>query len=472
MGAAFQTGPGRAADSYCPVTVVCGDRRLDAALPAMVTIADLQPSLMRLLIPAEEATAGRRWVLTPVGRADLTPDETLVQAGVLAADVLVLRTTDEPPDGGTRPGVVSTVRDAVEDAIDESGRFWSPLTTRHFTGWAAAVMAALLLLPAAGLPVGMASTLAAATVAVMLTTTVVWSTRGGETCHAVVGICVGCGWAALAGGLLTQSIAVTVRLAAPTGWAQVPVSPVLTAGTVAAAAFAALLLAGCTAAVHPVGLAPTAALLVVVAASGPVGVAAIRGAPIAVCAAVAAALVVLGLGGLPRAVLAVSGLSATAGRGDGPAPEDRIAPDHRVALDRRIDRADRALTGAIVGASLVAAAGGTVAALSDQLGVQALGGGIALALLLRSRAFSRVPHVLGPRIAGLLVCGGGWVALLRAAAAPTEVLLLGSGALIVALVVGSGTKEMTSVRRARIGRILDAAEQLLVVALIVLGAHV
>ena len=36
-------------DGFCPVSVVCGERRLDVALPSRLAWADLQPSVLRLL---------------------------------------------------------------------------------------------------------------------------------------------------------------------------------------------------------------------------------------------------------------------------------------------------------------------------------------------------------------------------------------------------------------------------------------
>ncbi len=176
----------------------------------------------------------------------------------------------------------------------------------------------------------------------------------------------------------------------------------------------------------------------------------------------AALAAVLLLGGLPRVALATGGLT-----GSDPGRES-------ADLDFRITRADRVLTGCLIGVSMVAVGGVIPAALAGDGGSRALTVGIGLLLLLRSRTYSQTRHVLAPRIGGLLVFGAIWLGVYRGDAAAQSVLIVGAAVATGALTVVIDVLERgsTPVGLARCGRILDLAEQLLVVVLIVLTAWV
>ena len=94
-------------------------------------------------------------MLTPVGRADLDPAETLSSAGILPAEVLQLR---QSADGRVLPGVVHNVRDRVEDLVDERDEFWGRRESRRLVLWTAILVGALGLVgvAVAGLAAGFA----------------------------------------------------------------------------------------------------------------------------------------------------------------------------------------------------------------------------------------------------------------------------------------------------------------------------
>jgi hypothetical protein len=77
---------------YCPVTVLHGRTRLDAALPADVPIAELLPALLRVLLPHNDAQVdgaeNAGWTLVPLARPAIASTQTLDEAGVLAGDLL------------------------------------------------------------------------------------------------------------------------------------------------------------------------------------------------------------------------------------------------------------------------------------------------------------------------------------------------------------------------------------------------
>ena len=184
-------------------------------------------------------------------------------------------------------------------------------------------------------------------------------------------------------------------------------------------------------------------------------------APLVDISSAAALTAVLAIGVVPRFGLALGGLSAAGGE----------APSPR--LDNRVLRSDRLLIGMIGGLSAVAVLGALPAAWSADRWQQLLAGAIGVGLLLRSRVYSQIPHVVGPRTAGVVVLLVLWFGVARAQSLTGGLLfvvpitVLGVGALLAAVLPG-----MTPVVRARIGRLLNGAELVLVVAAVVLVAGV
>lgn len=85
---------------FSRVTVVAPTTRIDLALPADVSVADLLPMLLEM---AREATpdGGSRhggWCLAKLSGDELDPSQTLASLGIVDGDMLQLRRrSDNPP---------------------------------------------------------------------------------------------------------------------------------------------------------------------------------------------------------------------------------------------------------------------------------------------------------------------------------------------------------------------------------------
>jgi hypothetical protein len=254
-----------------------------------------------------------------------------------------------------------------------------------------------------------------------------------------------CGWGAL-----------TATLAALRLGGSLPPAPVVLvlfgcAGALAAAA------AGWW--VNDAALAYLAALGVVTAANGVlVTMGLFVDGPLAL--RVTAVLLVLSIGALPRMALAMGGLSGLdyevrhVGQTDTGRFEDNMA------------NSDRLLLGLLLGVVL------TVSAMVVALVVT--GGGrdlvlaalVSLALLMRSRLFDRVRHVLPLRVAAVL--GLAAVAVDAALGATWSTALLPVAALLVCAAVGAlSWVHLTDVPRASLRRVLNAVEAVAIIALCV-----
>ncbi|HSK98516.1 MAG TPA: hypothetical protein VK891_17955, partial [Euzebyales bacterium] len=168
-------------------------------------------------------------------------------------------------------------------------------------------------------------------------------------------------------------------------------------------------------------------------------------------------------GALPRASLTVGGLAAV---------------DYRVrnallltqdALVNRIRQSSWLLTGAL--AALAALGGVAGVALAYQPGAwdQLLALTVALGLVLRSRLFSRVAHVLPLRLAGVTVAAA--LALRHG----TQVDLLAPWSAVVALllvVVAAGLSAipLSDITHARVKQLLNWFEYVVVIAMVALAA--
>ncbi len=93
-------------------------------------------------------------------------------------------------------------------------------------------------------------------------------------------------------------------------------------------------------------------------------------------------------------------------------------------------RADRVLTGVVIGLSLAAVVGGLPAAWSADGWHRLFAIGLGVALLLRSRVFSQIRHVLPLRVGGLLVIAELWLGLTAGDPALLVPMILGPVALL------------------------------------------
>jgi type VII secretion integral membrane protein EccD len=131
------------------VTVVAPETRMDLALPAEATVAELLPQLVRFagVDEADAVAASGGWVLSRLGGSPFEEARSIAAAGVNDGETLYLtaRSAKMPPV------VFDDVIDAIADASHESEKRWIPVTTRRFgmaTSAGALIAASPLLLSA------------------------------------------------------------------------------------------------------------------------------------------------------------------------------------------------------------------------------------------------------------------------------------------------------------------------------------
>ncbi|WP_375019901.1 type VII secretion integral membrane protein EccD [Actinomadura sp. 21ATH] len=436
-----------AADGYCRVTVAGPRRRADLVLPGGVPVAVLLPRLMEICVPDRDGADPAAWRLARLDGRPVAAAESLEAAGVADGEVLMLH----PRSVRVRPAEVEDVRGAVEDHVDGSVPLWGPRTTLAF----ALVMAAagpLAAAAAAGwatawdLPAGTAAGRAACALAAALAAVAAAWTCGDRPVLGRIMAGAGCLWGGLAAALAGTALA---------GAAPVP------AALGALAATGALAAAGLAWARLPAALPFVSGTAVLVGAAGVLSTGALIGAP-AQGVRVTAVLLVLAVGALPRAAMTLGGLAGA----DQRAREHGRIPAGQV--DERLRTTEDLLIGALAGLGtgavltlLVLAAGGP----RDQV----LAAVAAAALVLRSRMFDRVAHVLSVRVPG--AAGLGAVAV--AAAAEQDRLAGWTPALALAaavIVCGLSAVPLPPVPRARLRRVLDWTETLAIVAMAVAAA--
>ena len=428
--------------AYSRVTVVNGARRVDLALPSALPLSDVLPQLLGYCAPESPPDRPASWSLARLGGAPLRLADTLAEAGVTDGDVLELRTG---PDV-VRPAYVEDVRDAVEDAMDDSARPWRPRTTAGFAlvaGSAGLALAALL--PVARQPERAGPVAAAALVAGLLVAAGWWAARTGQQPAAVLAVGVAAGWGGVAGALLA-------------GFPDWP--PAATAG---AGLAGAALVAGLARAVTPAATAHLAGLSLLAAAGAGVGAAALAGAdPLAGVRVVAVGAVLL-VGVLPRVSLTVGGVASA---------DYRVRQQGLVTgeeLARRIGQSNALLYGGLLGTAALGTAAGALLVAGGTTWDRLLAVAVGAALVLRSRVFSRVPQIVPLRVAGLLV-----LALAGAAAADAVPALrpwtVPLAAAVVAGAVVAGAVPLSEVARARVRQLLNRAELGAVGAVVTLAA--
>lgn len=435
--------------AYSRVTVLTAGRTVDLALPSALPLADVLPQLLRYAAPDGSGQAGpTSWTLARVGGTAMSLGQTLAEAGVVDGEVLELR----PRADEIRPAVVEDVRDAVEDSVDAAGGVWTTATTGTFTVLTGSVGLAVLggvavladtfdLGPWAGL-LQPASALIA--VAVLLLATW-WSARAHRELDAQVAAAAALVWAALLGRALAADLDLATHLMLGLAALLVALAAgsarLLTAATTAHLALAAILLA--------------TGIVEVVAATTPLPVDQVR--------RVLPVLAVLALGVLPRVSLSVGGLASA---------DYRVRHVGRVdmsALRARYRASNAILVGSVAGICLVVLGTGLALLGTDDPWDPPLAVLLALALVLRSRLFSRTAHMLGLRVAGLGVLV---VAGLRLVADQPGVLPWSVAVLAGVLAAGLGTAALplSAISRARVKRTLNIVEFLVVVVLLVVLA--
>lgn len=188
--------PGAVASGLVRVTVTSGTRRVDLVLPGAVPVAELLPELARSVGLLDPATVhGGYRVGTADGRR-LVPDTGLTLQGVEDGGLLTVTAgVDDPP-----PRVYDDVVEAMSDVVENDLKPWQADSGRRTALFAAGLFLAL---GAAALLVQRGSDLAAAATAVValaLCAGAVVLSRAQQEPEAAVGVAwLGAGYAAVAG---------------------------------------------------------------------------------------------------------------------------------------------------------------------------------------------------------------------------------------------------------------------------------
>jgi type VII secretion integral membrane protein EccD len=428
--------------AYSRVTVVNGARRVDLALPSALPLAELMPQLLGYCAPDSPPDRPVGWVLAPLGGGPLSLSGTLAECGVADGDVLELRTAYD----SVHPAHVEDVRDLLEDTMDEAAQQWRPRATVSFALATAGVGLTLMAaLPQVWEPREAGSLGGAALLVALLVLATWWAARRGHHLLAQLLAAVAGWWAAVAGWLA----------------ATYPQWPV--AAMVGSAVLAALLVTALIRALTPVATGQLAALSLLAAAAAGVGVSALAGAdPMAGVRVVAIAAVLL-VGVLPRASLTVGGLASA----DYRVRNHGLLTGEELAL--RIAQSSALLYGSVVSAAVIGLLCGVLLAVNGAGWDRLLGTALGLALVLRSRVFSRIPQIVPLRVAGLGVLGVQAVsaAVQLPALVPWLVPIAAAAAL---LMVALSAVPLSDVARARVKQLLNRAETVVVIAAFALAA--
>lgn len=432
--------------AYSRVTVVTAERTIDLALPSALPLADVLPQVMRYAAPDSPSGSPTSWTLAPLGGATFALSQTLSDAGVRDGDVLELRAQHDD----VRPATVEDVRDTVEDSVDASGGVWSTLTTRSYTVLVGSALLALLGIgswltgrgDATGALADVGDPVPAGLVVATLLFATWWSAALARVIDAQVAAATAMVWAAVLGTAVGERADVDT-------WellAFVVVAVAVTAG------IARLLTAAVTAHVA------TAAVLLVVGLSH--AVVDVTAAPVEQATRILPVLALLTVGTIPLISLSVGGVASA---------DYRVRHVGRLdlaALQARYRASNAVLVGSLVGIGLVVVWGGIALDLRDDPWDRTLALSLAVAATLRSRLFSRTPHMLPLRTAGLVVIAfvASRATIEHADAAPWLAVVVAAAMLAA---IGLTSAPMSDITRARVKRLLNVVEFLVVVDLLV-----
>ncbi|PRW63121.1 type VII secretion integral membrane protein EccD [Actinopolyspora mortivallis] len=448
---------------FSRVTVVAPKTRIDLALPADVSVADLLPMLLDM---AHEATpdGGARhggWCLARLGDAPLDTSQTLASLGIVDGDMLQLRRkSDDPP-----PPLYDDVVDALAEAEPGSYRPWTKETaakTGHAAG-ALAMIASAVALGMATLPQGMIFHVVAAVtglaVAIFATGTGAIVTRayGAATTGTVI---------SAAGGLPMAFVA---------GLNIVPgqeVRPKLLLASALVLIFASVSLMVIGAGIITFIAAATLALFAVI---GFVVATLVPAATLPGIAAGAAAVGLAGISMLPRITIQLAKLPLPHVPGSSEdLKEDGGFPDYH-EIQRQSGLAHQYMTGLIIGCGTTAALGAIFATTASNIWGFLLAVVVATVLMLRGRNYANGSQAIALLLSGLLAALGVTVELLLpTATTPLQkltwifwpLLLLGIAAIVLGVVFPN--KRFSPVQR----RSVDIIEAVLIALVLPLALGV
>ncbi len=436
------------------IVVIAPNRRMEMTVPEHVALARIMPTLLRHAgsTLAEDGVERGGWVLRRIDGQRLDNAHSLAMQNVLDGETLVL----SPEDAAWPEPAFDDVAEAIADEASRLGTRWSARSTRWTArAVAAAVLAAGAALPLAG-PVSWQTGAMTLTGAAVLMLTAFLADRVAHD-HATAQLAGGAAlFYAVVGALLTGTEGDTVQLRPwPVAGAAAALLLVSLAGQllVPGASF----VAGATLAAGVGGIAVLAAI----------GVTTVEGA-----AALVGGLLVIGLFALPRLAMSVGGIPTPAvpsitGTAEGPPPP----ADELTAAVRR---ADRLLTGLLVGAMVAAGVSLVLLARAHTVGGLLLVGAMALTCALRARAFAAVRHrapLVGAAVVGALsLVWYVWTGPMRA---PSGAAMLVAGLIGVALIaLALGLRLSRRPAPPRLGRLADLMSMVLTAAVPVLVALV
>ncbi|MBQ1083457.1 type VII secretion integral membrane protein EccD [Nocardiopsis sp. B62] len=360
---------------YSRVTVSGPQRWVDLALPDTVPVAALMPKILGVCLPEEEGNEAAGWVLTTPEDHVLRFEDSLGAAGIADGDVLMLRRETAP----SRPQYVDDVRGAVEDRVDESSGFWSHSTTFAFGLLFSALVPLLVLAVMSWLRPSAVYPGVAALGLILTLLQVVVARRRAMHVIADILFVTSAGWGGAVGSLL--GFVVT---------AEPQTQNILILGLAGA-----LIASGVAWTVDQAGL-PCLTALAFICLTGGALTAVTLFLDIQQGARALALVLVLCIGGLPRLALVMGGLSALDYRvvNSGGVPTERF--------EETLNTSDRLLLGVVLGSAVSATAVVSLLLWSgegtpDSLLVLTL----SFLLLLRSRLFARIRHVLPLRVGGV-----------------------------------------------------------------------
>lgn len=414
---------------FSRVTVVAPGKRIDMALPADVSVADLLPMLLERAqqVSPDGGTRHGGWCLAKLNETEpLDPSQTLASLGVYDGDILQLRRrSDNPP-----PPLYDDVVDALAEAEPGSYRPWTKETAAkvgHAAGALALIAAAVALGIAGAVTVPGTSNLIPQIIAAVTGVIVaIFATGVGSVIARAHGAATTGTVIAGAGGL---SMAFVAGLNIVPGGDPRP-KLLLACALVLIFASVSIMVIGAGIVVF-IGAATASAFAVV---SLIVATVIPSTAPFAMLPGVAAGAAAVGLAGisiLPRMTMQLAKLPLPHVPGNAEdLKEDSGFPDYKM-IERRAGLAHQYMTGLIIGCGVTAAIGAVIASTASNIFGPILAVVVAAVLMLRGRNYVNGSQALALLLSGLLAALGLTVGLLL----PEELLTVGTTTLWKLMVV-------------------------------------
>ncbi|MDR7302507.1 type VII secretion integral membrane protein EccD [Haloactinomyces albus] len=379
---------------FSRVTVVAPKTRIDLALPADVSVADLLPMLLDMAHEASPDGGARHggWCLAKLADAELDPSQTLASLGIVDGDMLQLRRkSDDPP-----PPLYDDVVDALAEAEPGSYRPWTKETAARVghTAGALAMIASAVALGLAAAPENILFHVVAAVSGLVIA---IFATGIGAIVARAYGAATTGTVVAAAGGLPMAFVAGLNIVPGPNP------RPALLLASALVLIFAAVSIMVIGAGIVTFIAAATVATFAVIAF---IVATLVESATAAGVAAGAAAVGLAGISLLPRMTIQLAKLPLPHVPGSSEdLKEDNEFPDYR-QIKRQSGLAHQYMTGMIVGCGGTAALGAITAATAPNIWGGLLAVVVSAVLLLRGRNYANGSQALALLLNGLLAALG------------------------------------------------------------------